>query len=81
MVLLGNGFIRQIGIDGSNPRDLFDGTVAIGLGHGLGYPDLVWDNDGDVPAFRVLLFPSYDPNSTAVFRSSTRSFPQWPEAA
>jgi hypothetical protein len=67
VVLLGNGFIRQIGIDGSNPRDLFEGTVAIGLGHGLGYPDFVWDNDAELPTFRVLLFPSYDPNSSGLY--------------
>jgi hypothetical protein len=67
VVLLGNGFIRQIGIDGSNPRDLFEGTVAIGLGHGLGYPDFAWDNDAELPTFRVLLFPSYDPNSSGLY--------------
>ena len=63
VVLLGNGYIREINIDGSDPRDLFEGTVAIGLGHGLGYPDFVWDNDAEIPTFRVLLFPAYDPNS------------------
>jgi len=67
VVLLGNGYIRQIGIDGSDPRDLFEGTVAIGLGHGLGYPDFVWDNDAEISTFRVLLFPTYDPNSSGLY--------------
>lgn len=67
VVLLGNGYIRQIDIDGSNSRDIFEGTVAIGLGHGLGYPDLVWDKDAKIPTFRVLLFPTYDPNSSGLY--------------
>lgn len=63
VVLLGYDFIRQINLDGSNPRTLFEGTVAMGLGHGANYPDLVWDNDAETPTFRVLLFPAYNQNS------------------
>lgn len=67
IVLLGNGFIRQLAVDGSSPRELFEGTVTIGLGHGLGYPDFVWDNGAAVPTFRVLLFPTYDPTSSGLY--------------
>lgn len=55
LVLLGYDFIRQMDIDGSNPRTLYEGDVAIGMGHGAFYPDLVWDIDADIPTFRVLL--------------------------
>jgi hypothetical protein len=48
IVLLGIDFIRQIDLDGGNPRTLFEGTVALGVGHGLAYPDLVWDNEADI---------------------------------
>ena len=55
IVLVGYDFIRQMDTDGGNPRTLFEGDVAVGAGHGAFYPDLVWDNDADIPTFRVLL--------------------------
>lgn len=62
VVLLGYDFIRQLDLDGGNARTLFEGTVAIGISHGAAYPDLVWDNEADIPTFRVLLLPAFDPN-------------------
>jgi hypothetical protein len=55
LVLLGHDFIRQMDIDGGNPRTIFEGEVAVGMGHGAFYPDLIWDKVADTPTIRVLL--------------------------
>lgn len=63
LVLMNVDRIWQAGLDGSGERTLYEGAVGIGFGHGYGHPALVWDYEAEIPTFRVLLFPSYDPNT------------------
>lgn len=62
LVLMNYDRIWQADLDGTNERTIHEGVVGMGLGHGYSHPPLVWDNEADIPTFRALLFPSYDPN-------------------
>ena len=65
VVLMNVDRIWQADINGSNERTIFEGVVGMGLGHGYSHPPLAWDIAADIPTIRVLLFPSYDPNTTS----------------
>lgn len=63
IVLMTHDTIRVTDTNAQNPVVLFEGTVAIGLGESVMYPDLVWDFEAEVPTFRTLLTPYHDPNT------------------
>jgi hypothetical protein len=64
VVLMDFDTVWQVDIDGQNPRRITGApSIALGLGESVSYPPVVWDRDAEVPTFRTLLFPTYDPNS------------------
>lgn len=60
VLVLDDNSITVMRPDGSAQQVIYEGTVAIGMGHGLDYPLPVWgESESGEQVARVLIFPDY----------------------